>query len=90
MTGDVRRAFDIVAQIIANKETEEDELPKMEKENVQSNDIMKTPKKSGKNTSTLKRPHSLDIGEITPKKNACREVLNTINKVVILFLFFIF
>jgi hypothetical protein len=35
-------------------------------------------------TPNLKRTKPMDKGEVTPKKNACREVLNAINKVCFL------
>uniref|UniRef100_A0A914L6J5 AAA+ ATPase domain-containing protein n=1 Tax=Meloidogyne incognita TaxID=6306 RepID=A0A914L6J5_MELIC len=51
---------------------------------VQRRNSLKTPLKeeSKENVLSLKRrlPQSLQKGDVTPKKNACREVLNAINK----------
>ncbi|KAL7076796.1 hypothetical protein ACQ4LE_004069 [Meloidogyne hapla] len=51
---------------------------------LQRNNSLKTPlrEESKENTPSLKRrlPPSLDKGDVTPKKNSCREVLNAINK----------
>jgi len=56
---------------------------------VQRRNSLKTPLKeeSKENVPSLKRrlPQSLQKGDVTPKKNACREVLNAINKVFVLF-----
>jgi len=65
------------------------------KENIDLNSLMRTPRKrkaSSKDrdepqTPNLKRTKPLDKGEVTPKKNACREVLNAINKVLFPLLF---
>ncbi|CAK5091993.1 unnamed protein product [Meloidogyne enterolobii] len=56
---------------------------------LQRRNSLKTPLKeeSKENVPSLKRrlPQSLQKGDVTPKKNACREVLNAINKVFVLF-----